>query len=328
MHTYKRLVVLADTHFGKRTQFGGETERIDELSRCLRAVLTKVGLGGTAVVFAGDFLDKRNAVDPITACAVMDFLRKLSGVDVFLLGGNHEYRSDGANFLYMFSGPRCYVLVDESYGVVVGDKDYLLAPYTPEMEYVTGNEQEFYGVITHCMVKGASVNGVTMDTGISPTIFNRFKLALLGDVHSGSRVGNVQYIGSPYQMTFGEAGNTGRIAIIDSDSCKMLSLDGKFPKYWVVDSPSDVQGNPLVDYYSLRMSPLLAKQFIEENELVYYRIEPPVEDRPAIMSRYVEGDTRSLQDYTRVYLKKFVTAPSPVKKAVYQSFMKRLGEHA
>ena len=73
---------------------------------------------------------------------------------------------------------------------------------------------------------------------------------LAGDIHLPQRVGPIQYLGSPYQVDFGEEGQEKFVYLHDTTQDILTPIELKYPKFVSVDisiindvSSADVEGN-------------------------------------------------------------------------------------
>ena len=72
---------------------------------------------------------------------------------------------------------------------------------------------------------------------ISASLFDAYKYTFLGHYHAEQRVNKkVEYIGSPLQLSFGEAFQKKHIIIFDTDKCELEYVENNFsPKHLVIN---------------------------------------------------------------------------------------------
>lgn len=92
---------------------------------------------------------------------------------------------------------------------LIEDLGWVVIPYTHGLEASLGEalEAEPRALFVHAGIKSAFRNDKSRDTdGISIDLFKDFPRVFSGHYHFRHEVENVQYIGSPYQQSFAEAG--------------------------------------------------------------------------------------------------------------------------
>ena len=73
-------------------------------------------------------------------------------------------------------------------------------------------------VFGHLELNGFLHEGIVSEKGLDPAIFKKFKHVFSGHYHSKSSKGNISYLGSPYQITFGDYGQERGFHIFDTDT--------------------------------------------------------------------------------------------------------------
>jgi hypothetical protein len=83
----------------------------------------------------------------------------------------------------------------------------------------------------HHGVQGAMMNSTIQDTkGIEPGVFDNWKV-FCGHYHKRQSVGNVQYIGTPYQTRADETGPTG-YAVVDNETFEIRFVNTRWGKQY------------------------------------------------------------------------------------------------
>lgn len=70
----------------------------------------------------------------------------------------------------------------------------------------------------HFEIKGARMESSVCTDGLPVSMFKKFDLVLSGHFHSKGRYDNVQYVGTPYQMCWGDYGHDKGFYILDTKS--------------------------------------------------------------------------------------------------------------
>jgi len=97
--------------------------------------------------------------------------------------------------------------------VTIGDYDMAFIPWLTEE-----NQSQFDSIINepgvqiafgHLEVSGFEMHsGITSQTGISKTIFNKFDMVMSGHFHKRSTDGHIYYLGCPYEMTWADCNDS------------------------------------------------------------------------------------------------------------------------
>lgn len=165
-----------------------------------------------SIVVVGDFFNNRNAIDLRLIDAAERIVRRWvedNGLDVFLLVGNHDayLRNSKVTSLKALSG--WATIVDTTRVVRIGEYECGFIPWHDDLEQIkmgidTVAKRNPVVVFGHALVEGA----VPTDRAVPLQWFEKLKNAriLFGDVHDPGKHGVVEYVGSPLQFNFGDAG--------------------------------------------------------------------------------------------------------------------------
>jgi hypothetical protein len=175
-------------------------------------------------------------------------LAKVASVEWVL--GNHDYKNRDFPF-FRFIGKYQNVRLHEfnftasRAGVSVGFFPHI-EDSKEVLQAVRNTSAEV--CLLHCTVPGVVTSaGFVMDSGVE--IKGTNKLVISGDIHLPQKVGDVLYVGSPYQTTFGpDLGDKydNRILLLEkgSDGVSLKSIPTDFPRKVIVSV--SVQGE-LID---------------------------------------------------------------------------------
>lgn len=190
----------------------------------------------------GDTTDDRTAIPIPTINSIIAGLNRFSrGNHNFKLIGNHEQylRSTKVHAGPMFE--RTFEVFNSPTTRMVGDTTIALAPYPEDNEELESwisalkIDTRKSILLGHFQVAGSSVGGKTLIDGVRSEVLGKFDLVLLGHVHRHQRLiegKECYYLGSPFQLDFGEANDPKLVAVVDTERCtaKFLQLQG-FPRY-------------------------------------------------------------------------------------------------
>lgn len=266
----------------------GITSRLQEFCDCFEWML-KVGAEREAydLIILGDFFDDRVSV-PVT---VLDKVAQMmlagvnSGFEFHLLVGNHDAALKNPKITslralhglaHIYGEPK----VVDTLGFVpwTADPDQL----AKWCKHVSDKGAEY--LLSHVMVEGAvpPAKAIPVDT-LSPELFKR---VLLGDVHDPVTVEpNIQYIGAPLQINFGDAQGRRGVWVFDPLKNKLDFIENDVsPKFWNIDKPED-RDLPIqqADYVKIRL------EDPEEAEEVYAGLT-------GVQTNYVQNETVVIED--------------------------------
>jgi hypothetical protein len=194
------------------------------------------------VVCCGDFWHLRYKVAVGLLSRVNALLEAWGelGIQLDLVPGNHDQiDTAGTNALEVFAGHE-HVRVWTDPGIVIPDDDaprLAFLPYRRDpreivaaVEELEADRPKYY--FGHFGVAGAAMNGGHVDTeGLAiPKVGGTF---VLGHYHRPQHGAGWIYVGSPYQTSFGEAGDANRVLILRGLAPESLPIDVA-PKHYVV----------------------------------------------------------------------------------------------
>lgn len=213
-------LVVADLHLTNNPQDSYRWQLFKELAiECERCHVK-------TVVILGDLTD---AKDYHPAELIIRIFKELTalveefGVEVRILCGNHDYQREGAapfSVLSHVPGITFITTPDET----DGDATCLWLPHTktPVVDWQAFDFTHFNYVFIHQPVNGCKANNGSTMTSALGTDFGGARV-LAGDIHVPQRVGDVEYIGSPYHVHFGDK-FTPRMLLITRRGCEDLEV--------------------------------------------------------------------------------------------------------
>ena len=274
-----KILIFSDLHIHPHKK---SSERLDDCLKALDWVFkTAAQRGISNIVFLGDLFHDRQKIDVLTYQRTFEILnRHLSEGDfrLTLLLGNHDLwhnqRLDisSVNPLRTLPGvrvvdsPSVHKISDESEDFYMGFLPYTHSP-TEDLKKVEadweakapeGRRRVLGG---HIAVDGALWNvrhGTLSDVSVEhegdmvrvgPDIFRRWSRVFLGHYHAAQKMDEVvEYVGSPLQLSFGEADQSKHIVVYDTAEDSMEYVENDFsPKHLIVNEDqvegADLKGN-------------------------------------------------------------------------------------
>ncbi len=205
-----KAAVLGDTHFQVR---GGDLDFLEFQLGWIEKMFKEMQAQGIQVcIQTGDFLDNRKVLDVrVGQYLTKRFLPLLEKYDIrfYTLLGNHNlfYRDSVQIHNLWFLEHHSRFNVINSPQTLFGN--ILMLPWICKenqdecMQAVSRGTEEI--CIGHLELTDFPMyKGVMATSGLDPLAFKRFELVLSGHYHTVSKIGNIQYTGSPYHLTWAD----------------------------------------------------------------------------------------------------------------------------
>lgn len=231
-----KCLVFTDLHVSART--------LDRAIRVLREVGEHAEARKAMIVCLGDFWDLRGVLNVRQVDAVLREIEQWSRPAVFIPGNHDQVTLDGLiHGIRIFSPFPSIRIADE----LILDELHELA-FVPWRELDNAQEEIFsripagWTVFGHAEVTGAIANSgkpAAGKVGLT-TIETRARACYLGHYHKRQLLGDrTYYIGSPFEMDFGERNEPHGIALITNEQVAPTFFDigNEFPKHFVLDWP-------------------------------------------------------------------------------------------
>lgn len=274
-----KVLIFSDIHIHPHKK---SIERLNDCIKTLDWVFKNAEENSIEnIIFLGDLFHDRQKIDVLTYQKTFEIFEKhlnKNKFKVYLLLGNHDlwhyqrWDVSSVNPLRNLSG----VTVINEPCVKHLSKDYLFGflPYTHDpIEDLKKIEKDWKKICKetganppkvlggHIAVDGAVWNikhGTHAEVAIEhdgdmvkvgPSIFNNWNRVFLGHYHAEQKLSNtVEYVGSPLQLSFGEAFQNKHIALYDFEEDKCNYIENDFsPKHFIINEDDlddyDLEGN-------------------------------------------------------------------------------------
>lgn len=219
------------------------------------------------IFFLGDLFHERAKIDVKNYLKTFEvfmnhMIRDAADRDMYLLVGNHDmYHKErwDVNSIKPFSAiPRVHI-VEKPLQITLGGRKIDWMPHTDNpVKELNLLKQENGGagdlLLGHMSVHGALLNlcyGTKSDViveydndmiPVDAAVFDDWQMTLLGHYHGSQMVSDkVEYVGSPLELTFGEAFQEKHLIVLDLDTLEKKYIVNDFsPKHLIV-TPKDIQ---------------------------------------------------------------------------------------
>jgi len=200
-------------------------------------------------IFLGDWFHVKSKIYVpayIRSMEALDYMKKL-GLNIYFIIGNHDMPLLNTTDFSIIKSFSHYGKVIEDYDWVdVGDTRLHLLSYTHELpEFEMSQKNILFG---HLDILNFSMDGVVCREGFNKNQFTDFGQVFSGHFHKHQSVGNICYIGSPYQTRYSERfDDKGFITVETDDLDWHFEVYSKAPKFKEVNitgfTDEEVEGN-------------------------------------------------------------------------------------
>jgi len=222
-----KIFLVSDTHFGVRSNSVEwiDIQRsfffdwfIDDVKKRIKP--------GDEIFHLGDVFDSRQSINLKVlnlGMEVFESLSKIAPVRVIL--GNHDchdLNSNSVNSVKPLGWLPNVTVYEEPEMITLSGKSVLMMPWRAnpdqEKECLTRHKAADY-LFCHTDVKGAEFNKWTkVDHGNEVKEFKAYKHVYTGHIHYRQKVGNINFVGCPYELTRSDIGNHKGYWIIDVEN--------------------------------------------------------------------------------------------------------------
>lgn len=204
-----KYAFITDTHLGVR---GGNqsirNHQFDFYRNVFFPYLKSSGI--TTIIHLADFFDSRTAISHQVLRDTKEYISLLetNGIHQFQLVGNHDVPNKNNN-----NNDAITSLMESSDNITILDQfetvgDFFVCPWVNKenMQEFTDKLQASTAkyVIGHFDILGAKFSkyGNPSIHGLDSSMFRKFKRVFSGHFHTKSTIGNIEYLGSPFEYTW------------------------------------------------------------------------------------------------------------------------------
>lgn len=262
----KRAWLISDTHLGVRTNSREWMDIIDDFfHNMLIPLLKEKAKPGDVLIHCGDVFDSRQSINLYVLNKGLEIFEEINKImPVYMIVGNHDIfmkYSNDINSLKVFKHMSGIHIFQEPTIAQLGPKKALFMPWVDSAEELTEIIKSKSADIMFCHtdIKGMSFNRfVKIEEGSDPDLLNKFERVYSGHIHYAQKFKNVRMLGSPYELTRSDSGNTKSVWMLDLETDEEESFVNKrSPKFvrfkleWVleqtIETLQDLFNNNFVD---------------------------------------------------------------------------------
>lgn len=253
-----KVLLFTDIHIHphKRSQ-----ERLNDCLQVLEWVFeTAKNEKIKTILFGGDLFHDRQKIDVFTYQKTFEILLKwlpTNHFHLYLVLGNHDLwfneQTSISSVMPFSSLPNC-TIIDKPTRYKIEGAFWDFIPFTHDpinaVDLLQKQEGEFQYALGHLAVDGAILHGSSIAdvaiehdgemVKIGTSIFKKYKKVFLGHYHCQQILQpNIEYIGSPLQLSFGEAFQDKHIIIFDCNNANIKYINNDFSPRHLVIKPED-----------------------------------------------------------------------------------------
>lgn len=229
-------VVVTDVHLDK-----GKNDLVKDIFDQLIQLCHERNIN--EIICAGDVFTTRSGQPLECLSAWQDILKKCRSFGVTVIPGNHD-KTDGndeRSYLDVYDDSHLFRLCRVARTIWFDDVRVDLIPYFGRERWLIELESLKMGerdrgrlnfLVTHVAFNGVrNADGSAVADGIPPSAVEGYDAVICGHYHDRSVVnGNIYYIGSAYQNTYGEGSVDKGFAVLYDDGT-IEYVPSKFPRY-------------------------------------------------------------------------------------------------
>lgn len=191
------------------------------------------------IIHCGDVFDRRKYINFLTMKQFQQsFFEQIAenNLRMIVIPGNHDcplknMTTVNALNILLRGYPQIEVL-NHPTEIEIGGASFLFAPWISAengetvTEAIEQSQARF--VVGHFEINGFEVRaGSIMDHGMEMSLFNKFELVMSGHFHKRSTIGNITYVGTPFQMSWGDFGMTKGFHVLDTETGELEFIANK-----------------------------------------------------------------------------------------------------
>jgi len=251
-----KVLFFSDLHLGVHQNSQTWHNISLDLADWIKSVMVDNNLD--TIFFAGDVFHDRHEIGVNTLHVAKQFFNKLSDFNIHLIPGNHDAFLSSTvevNSVEILKNDKVHVYVEPT-TLEVGDKKVTFCPWKTNIAALDPVDM----LIGHFEIVNFKMNATKIcDHGDSSTdLLEKAKSVITGHFHFREQrdydKGYVLYLGSPYEMDFGDRGQQKGVSIIDFNQDTLPAVF--------------IQNNITPKHHRIKISELIAKKYTDLPSIV------------------------------------------------------------
>ena len=314
-----RIWILGDMHLGVRSNsLEWLNIQKDFYENQFIPHLKKHYKDGDILVQVGDAFDNRQSINLRVLHYAVDLFERLGEIlPVHIIAGNHDIWAKSSNEVSSIDSLKWIPNIQvhkEPIEYKWGNKKVLLMPWRRDVEHEIETLSEYTQsniLFCHSEVRGISLNAKVKNIhGMDVSSYKKYDRVYSGHIHYRQLKDNVHMVGTPYELTRSDSGNTKGFDIVDLSTMENTFIENivspKFLRYYLTDLyyinlgefKSRIKNN-FVDLYvpsSTAITTRLGK-LINKIQGISRKIEPNIYDEDS----FIDKDLYDMDDIDDMY---------------------------
>lgn len=233
-----KIAIVSDTHLSARNDLQVLLDNHDEFWR--NHFFPDLKSRGIKTVYhLGDFFDKRQFVSVKSMEYLQRFIQLLDDYDMKmeLIVGNHDilYRNtlEHNSPKYMFKSTDRVNVHEE----VTEIGNVILVPWITKENFsdtmIKLQNTKCVYCFGHFEISGFELHkGQVHEGGLNPSLFDKFHKVLSGHFHTRSKSENIEYVGSPFELSWNDFNDTRGYHIFDTTTGEIEFVEYRMPLFF------------------------------------------------------------------------------------------------
>lgn len=231
-----KIAILGDTHFGARNASPAFSKYMGYFYQDIFFPYLRAN-GIKSVFQLGDLFDVRKHINlqSLADCKAQFFTPAIEGdIEIQTLLGNHDiyYReslkiNSTQQVLGEFDNIWCHdsPLTVDCDGTTIDIIPWICKEnYDEVSEFMRQSKSDL--CLGHFEIDGfAMYRGMAAHGGLSPAVFAKYERVLSGHFHTRSENGNITYVGTPYELTWQDAGDPRGFHVFDTETRQLTFVE-------------------------------------------------------------------------------------------------------
>ena len=250
-----KICIITDTHFGVHNDSPIFQKYFKHFySDIFFPFLEKNNI--KTIFHLGDFFDRRKYINYVTLNNIRrNFVNKIkeAEIDFHIILGNHDCYYKNTNEINsvseIFEDNKHHIKIYNSPQRVNFDGvEISVLPWIPQdqvqssLDFIREDHKFLFG---HLQLTGFEViKGLRIEEGISPEHFSHIPNVLSGHYHTRQEKGNVNYLGTPYQMSWNDYEDKKGFYVFDTENQQLTFIENTeelYLKFYYNDDTDDIQ---------------------------------------------------------------------------------------
>lgn len=215
-----KIAIFSDPHIGCHSNSEVWHSTAIQFAKFMKRKLKKEGI--ERILMTGDFFDNRNEIGVQTLHVAGQFMDILEDFEITLIAGNHDmfykHRND-VNSISIFDGRSNVTVITDTKEDMLDKLNVAYVPWGCSIDKIDNCDIMFghFEINGFYMMVGKASDGKTHPK----TLLDKTDLVFSGHFHLKDerkfKNGTIVYVGSPYQITWGEMTNIPGFYVLDTD---------------------------------------------------------------------------------------------------------------